>query len=104
MTFDEVLAQVRELLEREGRVSYRALKRRFSLDDDYLEDIKDELIKAKQLARDEAGAVLVWTALRQFQVPRFKFQAPVLLFHRLRTPNSELPGPQTLDSELCTPN
>ena len=61
MTFDEVLAQVRELLEREGRVSYRALKRRFSLDDDYLEDLKDELIKAKQLARDEEGAVLVWT-------------------------------------------
>ena len=61
MTFDEVLAQVRELLERERRVSYRALKRRFSLDDDYLEDIKDELIKAKQLARDEDGAVLVWT-------------------------------------------
>ena len=60
MTFDEVLMQVRELLEREGRVSYRALKRRFSLDDDYLEDIKDELIKAKQLARDEDGAVLVW--------------------------------------------
>ena len=60
MTFDEVLAQVRELIEREGRVSYRALKRRFSLDDDYLEDIKDELIKAKQLARDEDDAVLVW--------------------------------------------
>src|SRR5262245_21247900 len=31
MTFDEVLAQVRELLEREGRVSYRALTRRFGL-------------------------------------------------------------------------
>jgi len=60
MTFDEVLAQVRELLQREGRVSYRALKRRFGLDDDYLEDLKDELIKAKQLARDEEGAVLVW--------------------------------------------
>ena len=48
------------MLECEGRVSYRALKRRFALDDDYLEDLKDELIKAKQLARDEEGAVLVW--------------------------------------------
>jgi hypothetical protein len=28
MTFDEVLAQVQELLQREKRVSYRALKRR----------------------------------------------------------------------------
>ena len=39
MTFDEVLAQVLELLQREGRVSYRALKRRFGLDEAYLEDL-----------------------------------------------------------------
>ncbi len=60
MTFDEVLAQVLELLQREGRVSYRALKRRFDLDEDYLEDLKDEIIAAKQLALDEGGKVLVW--------------------------------------------
>ncbi len=30
MTFDEVLVQVMELLQREGRVAYRALKRRFT--------------------------------------------------------------------------
>jgi class 3 adenylate cyclase len=61
MTFDEILAQVLELLQREKRVSYRALKRRFDLDDEYLEDLKDEIIKAKRLAIDEEGAVLVWT-------------------------------------------
>jgi class 3 adenylate cyclase len=61
MTFDEILAQVRELLQREERVSYRALKRRFDLDDDYLEDLKAELIDAKHLAVDEDGKVLVWT-------------------------------------------
>src|SRR2546425_7307775 len=61
MTFDEVLAGVLDLLQRQGRVSYRALKRRFDLDDDYLEDLKAEIIKAQQLARDEAGEVLVWT-------------------------------------------
>src|SRR5262245_66033873 len=60
MTFDEVLAQIVELLQREGRVTYRALKRRFALDDDYLEDVKGEIIKAKRLAVDEAGEVLVW--------------------------------------------
>src|SRR5262249_53927830 len=60
-TFDAILAQVLELLQREKRVSYRALKRRFNLDDEYLEDLKDELIKAKRLAMDEEGAVLVWT-------------------------------------------
>src|SRR5713101_7630866 len=61
MTFYEVLAQVLELLQREGRVSYRALKIQFSLDDDYLEGLKEELIEAKRVAIDEGGRVLVWT-------------------------------------------
>jgi len=59
MAFDEVLAQVQELLQREKRVSYRGLKRRFALDDDYLEDLKEELIGAKRLAIDEDGRFLV---------------------------------------------
>ena len=29
MTFDEILTQILALLQRDGRVSYRALKRRF---------------------------------------------------------------------------
>ena len=60
MTFEEVLGQVRELLQSKQRVSYRALKRQFALDDDYLEDLKAELIKAERVAVDEDGAVLVW--------------------------------------------
>jgi hypothetical protein len=60
MSFDEVLAQIIELLRREGRLSYRALKRRFSLDEEYLEDLKTEIIDAKSLATDENGTVLVW--------------------------------------------
>jgi class 3 adenylate cyclase len=60
MTFEEVLAHVIEVLQREGRISYRALQRRFDLDDAYLEDLKVELIEAKQLARDENGRILVW--------------------------------------------
>jgi len=42
-------------------VTYRALKRRFALDDDYLDDLKGEIIKAKRLAVDEDDEVLVWT-------------------------------------------
>ena len=60
MTFDDILAQVLDLLQRDKRVSYRALKRRFDLDDEYIEDLKDELIEAKRLAQDENGKVLVW--------------------------------------------
>ena len=61
MTFDEILAQILDLLQRERRLSYRALKVRFALDDDHLEALKDEIIAAKQLAVDESGRVLVWT-------------------------------------------
>src|SRR5438874_734047 len=60
MTFDEILAQVTELLQRENRVAYRVLKRRFALDDEYIEDLKADLIDAKRLAVDEDGKVLVW--------------------------------------------
>src|SRR5205807_1551282 len=61
MTFDEILAQVLVLLQREGRVSYRALKRRFNLDQEWLDDLKAEITNAKQLAIDEDNTVLVWT-------------------------------------------
>jgi hypothetical protein len=44
MTFDEVLAQVLDILQRQGRVSYGALQRRFALDDAYLADLKTELM------------------------------------------------------------
>ena len=60
MTFDEVLDQVRELLQRKGRLSYQALKLRFSIDDPFLEGLKEELIKAERVAADEGGEVLVW--------------------------------------------
>ena len=69
MGFYEVLAQVIELLQREGRTSYRALKRQFGLDDDYLEDLKVELIDVKQLAMDQDGKMLVWTGAPATTVP-----------------------------------
>ena len=61
MDYEAVLAQVLVLLQREQRVAYRVLKRRFQLDDETLEDLKDDLIYAKKLAVDEEGRVLVWT-------------------------------------------
>jgi class 3 adenylate cyclase/predicted ATPase len=61
MDFYAVLARVIEILQREGRTSYRALKRQFALDDEYLADLKVELIEVKQLAVDQDGTMLVWT-------------------------------------------
>ena len=63
MEFAEVLEQTIALLQHQGRISYGALKRRFQLDDAYLEDLKVELIEAQQLARDENGRILVWTGV-----------------------------------------
>jgi class 3 adenylate cyclase/predicted ATPase len=61
MTFDEVLEQALEMLRRRGRVSYRALKAQFQLDDTLLEILKDEIVEVHQLARDQEGKMLVWT-------------------------------------------
>jgi class 3 adenylate cyclase/tetratricopeptide (TPR) repeat protein len=61
MTFEEIVDQALAMLQRRGRVAYRTLKRQFQLDEDALEDLKTELIKAQRLAVDEDGEVLVWT-------------------------------------------
>src|SRR5919108_5370568 len=61
MHFEEILDQAIAMLQRRGRVTYRALKRQFNLDDAFLEDLTLELIKGQRLARDEDGEVLVWT-------------------------------------------
>src|SRR6266568_2584326 len=61
MTFEEILDQAIAMLQRRGRLTYGTLKRQFQLDDAALEDLQNELIKGQRLARDEDGAVLVWT-------------------------------------------
>lgn len=60
MTFDEILTGVVEILQRQMRVSSRALKRRFALDEEYREDLKAEILQGQRLASGEDGAVLVW--------------------------------------------
>ena len=44
MTFKEVLTQVVAWLQQDKRVSYRALKRQFALDDTALEDLQDAIL------------------------------------------------------------
>ena len=61
VTFEEILTQAIAMLQRLGRVSYRALKVQFQLDDDLLELLKDEIVAVHQLARDQEGKMLVWT-------------------------------------------
>jgi len=61
MTFYEMLEQVITLLQRHGRLSYRALKVQFELDDDRLDLLKDELLYAQYPIADDNGRGLVWT-------------------------------------------
>ena len=60
MDFYTLLDHVIDLLRQRQRVSYRALKRQFQLDDDSLEDVKVEIIRVQQLAVDQEGEMLVW--------------------------------------------
>jgi hypothetical protein len=71
--------------KRERRIAYRVLKRRLQLDDDLLEDLKDDLVYAKQLARDEDGKVLVWAGTPVDPSPR---AAPPRPKHVPPTPNA----------------
>jgi hypothetical protein len=61
MTFEEILDQALAMLQRRGRVTYRALKLQFSLDDDHLEALKDEILYGHPHVVDDVGRGLVWT-------------------------------------------
>ena len=50
MKFYEILLMTIGLLCHKRRISCRALKRQFDLEDEYLEDLKFELIQVEKLA------------------------------------------------------
>ena len=61
MDFYAVLDQVVALLRSRGRVSYRALKRQFALDDELLADLRAELRYAHYPIVEDDDQGLVWT-------------------------------------------
>ena len=58
--FAQVLKEVLWCLATEGGISYRRIKLSFGLDDDAVEELRDELIGIKRLAADLDGKRLVW--------------------------------------------
>ena len=60
MDFYGVLDQIIDLLQRRGRVSYRALKRQFHLDDNDLDDLKEAILYAYAQVIVDDGRGLVW--------------------------------------------
>ena len=63
MKFSEIVAQARTLLQRTGKVTYRVLKREFDLDEESLEDLKEQLIEAEEVAVDKDGKMLMWVGI-----------------------------------------
>jgi predicted ATPase/class 3 adenylate cyclase len=99
MDFYAVLDQVLALLRQRGRVSYRALKRQFDLDDAYLDDLKMEIIEVQQCARDQEGTMLVWTGEvasaatpEPVQAPAPLTYTPPYLAEKILTSRSALEG------------
>src|SRR5262245_35671487 len=69
MNLIEVVAQVRALLQQQGRLSYRIVQRQFALDDAALEDVKFELIAIQEVAVDKEGKMLVWKGAEETSSP-----------------------------------
>src|SRR3989454_4118611 len=62
MDFVAVVDQVIALLRQRGRVTYRTLQLQFTLDDEQLAALKDELLYSQPHVVDDAGRGLIWTA------------------------------------------
>ena len=71
MSFLETVEQARAFLERNGRISLRALKREFGLDDDALEELIEELVEIQQVAmRDGRALASVTGGVRPTESPK----------------------------------
>jgi class 3 adenylate cyclase/tetratricopeptide (TPR) repeat protein len=69
MDFYAVLDQAVNLLRQRRRVTSRALKLQFELDDDQLEALKDEILYAHPEAVDDGGRGLLWTGTLEATPP-----------------------------------
>ena len=93
MKFSEMVTQAVAWLQREERVSYRALKREFALQDDALDDLKEELVTIKELAVDKDGKMLVWAGnlASSVQSPESEQVKSLKLRSKVKKPNPQLP-------------
>ncbi len=88
MTFEAILDQACAMLQRQGRVSYRVLKRQFNLDDASFEDLKEALLYAHPEVIDDAGRGLTWSS---------DAEAP-----SVHGPASSQPSPRTAERRQLT--
>jgi class 3 adenylate cyclase/predicted ATPase len=103
MTFEEILDEVLAMLQRRGRLSYRAVMRQFALDEAYLEDIKEAILFAHPQIVDEEGRGLVWIgdvgAIPPAPASPQPLEQPVTLAPRVGQITVPPFAPQTPDAE-----
>src|SRR5262245_54710878 len=107
MKFSEIVNQAVTLLQESQRITYRALKREFGLDDEALEDLKSELIDGRRVAADEDGKVLVWkgghgAAGQPSSTPAPASYTPAHLAERIRAEQAALEARSGTDGERKT--
>ena len=98
----QVLPVVIARLQREGRISYRALKRGLGCDDALLEDVRAELV-FKRLAADEGGEGLVWIGEDRpgdEPLPPAPDTRPVHVHQDSSPPSPPVPPPVDADSPV----
>ena len=76
MRFSEIVKEAREWLQREGRVSYRALRREFELNDDDLKELKEELLYAHAQSVEDDRRGLAWTGEGEATTTATKISLP----------------------------
>src|SRR5215470_6696251 len=111
MKFSEVVAQSLAWLQREGRVSYRALRLEFDLTENVLDAVKEELIDIQEVAVDKDGKMLVWKGAegasaspsnRPSPSPPPAHYTPAHLAERIRAEQAALEARGTADGERKT--
>jgi class 3 adenylate cyclase len=94
MDFYDVFDQILALLRQRGRVSYRALKVQFHLDDEQLDALKEESLYTHQGDIEEDGWGLVWTGGASVTpAPTSKPGPPAPVTERLEEPPAQSGSP-----------
>jgi class 3 adenylate cyclase/tetratricopeptide (TPR) repeat protein len=65
MDFTLLLSLVSFLLERERRLSYRYIRKQFTLDDETLEELRYELVVGQRVAVDDNTEALIWIGAQE---------------------------------------